>query len=1253
MLEGLKSALGLKAKTDRVDYVRSTIKPEATYGQSRATQDQAAALRLLSGYVYAAVMMNARSIAAQPLRLYASLENTNTKHFPTKQASKSVTRYLKGDASVRPAKSAMLGANTGGEVVEIFDHPVLDLLNKVSPFYDGYNFAVLRKIFLQATGNEYLHPIMGPMGYPVELWVMPSQFVKILPTRDERLIEGYEYGQQPNQTVFAPDEVLHNRIPDPSDPLYGRGWVNAASDAAGLLHSMDDYEKHLFENQARPDWGIFLKETLNETQWNRMVAYLDQNLRGNRNSGRPYIFEGGSDARPLQFSPRDLSFSEGESRKVEVIAAASGVPVTLLKANDPNLASAQVGFASYMRDTIHPYLTADAEFLNQSLLPLFGSLADGLFLAYDNPVQEDEQRVSQILTAEVQAGLRTINEARSELGLDPSDDGDDLRVNGVRLDAVPTGGLSPFGPLSIPEPTPVPQESQEQEAEEATMPQVEAGVAAAQDAALNGAQIQQILAIADKVNLGELTAEAGYAIALAAFPGIPNERLEEIFSSSGSRGFKAPRIREGSFVEWRTEKGKYLGKVRRLKRSGSVPGAVGGIEASEEDPIAFVQVYVREEDGSFTPSDRETPVLVSRLSPAPEPEKPGEKAVSAKVKEALEKKVEEHNEEVGDAKSKRTNLRTLTAVYERGLAAYRGNPASVRPTVQSADQWAMARVNGFLHALRTGKFKRKPFDTDLLPDSHPLAGKEEGEKAALENFPDVFTEEEEARNRAEELGCEGIHEHPGDPYGFDGVIYMPCTSHRDYEALIQEQQKKYEEIDFTPPEVVQEEAQRGLDWRKEFGRGGTEVGVARARDLSNGVSVSPETVRRMVNFFTRHEVDKQAEGFDRGEDGYPSAGRIAWALWGGDPGQRWANSIRDRMDAEDERGEKVARREGESLDDCVARGIDVLLAEGYERDQAVAIAYRQCGSATKRAVVTWTGMEPEMQKKCLEGKPKEDWPDRVKEARKAIEDVDDYEAVPASEDIRKGEPRNPAQRIQRNLVKVFENQRQEIVKSLRGAKGGKKQFTPSDMATLLQTLANFEIQYEEAVAGPIAEATAKGGDHASKEVGVLIGFDVTNPKVAEFAATYAQQFAAEASRASLKRARTVIARGLEEGSSVGKIAEQIQTDYGFSPARATVVARTETARAFVEGERLGWQESGVVEGKEWQLAAGGCPFCQVSAALQPRVRNMDQPFWRNGQEIVAPGGTYKIKYGDVQGAPLHPNCRCDLLPVLETPSELS
>lgn len=112
------------------------------------------------------------------------------------------------------------------------------------------------------------------------------------------------------------------------------------------------------------------------------------------------------------------------------------------------------------------------------------------------------------------------------------------------------------------------------------------------------------------------------------------------------------------------------------------------------------------------------------------------------------------------------------------------------------------------------------------------------------------------------------------------------------------------EIDLKPTDSMAEEAERGLAWREEYGRGGTEVGVARARDLKNKTELSPETVRRMKSFFARHEVDKQAEGFSPGEEGYPSAGRIAWALWGGDPGMSWANEKADRMDTidDEERG---------------------------------------------------------------------------------------------------------------------------------------------------------------------------------------------------------------------------------------------------------------------------------------------------------------------------------------------------------------
>lgn len=102
---------------------------------------------------------------------------------------------------------------------------------------------------------------------------------------------------------------------------------------------------------------------------------------------------------------------------------------------------------------------------------------------------------------------------------------------------------------------------------------------------------------------------------------------------------------------------------------------------------------------------------------------------------------------------------------------------------------------------------------------------------------------------------------------------------------------KGKDINTRPTDGMVSEAKKGLEWRKEYGRGGTEVGVARARDIQNRKELSFDTVKRMYSFFSRHEVDKKAEGFSPGEKGYPSAGRIAWALWGGDAGFAFSRKI--------------------------------------------------------------------------------------------------------------------------------------------------------------------------------------------------------------------------------------------------------------------------------------------------------------------------------------------------------------------------
>jgi len=99
---------------------------------------------------------------------------------------------------------------------------------------------------------------------------------------------------------------------------------------------------------------------------------------------------------------------------------------------------------------------------------------------------------------------------------------------------------------------------------------------------------------------------------------------------------------------------------------------------------------------------------------------------------------------------------------------------------------------------------------------------------------------------------------------------------------------------YTIPSSVKEEAKKGLEWRKEHKRGGTAVGVNTARTLSKGGQIGIEKIRHIAKYFPRHEVDKKAKGYEPGEDGFPSNGRIAWALWGGDAGWRWAKNIVER-----------------------------------------------------------------------------------------------------------------------------------------------------------------------------------------------------------------------------------------------------------------------------------------------------------------------------------------------------------------------
>jgi hypothetical protein len=126
---------------------------------------------------------------------------------------------------------------------------------------------------------------------------------------------------------------------------------------------------------------------------------------------------------------------------------------------------------------------------------------------------------------------------------------------------------------------------------------------------------------------------------------------------------------------------------------------------------------------------------------------------------------------------------------------------------------------------------------------------------------------------------------------------------------------------YTIPSGVQAEAKKALEWHKEHHRGGTPVGMNTARTLAKGGQIGIEKLRHVAKYFPRHEVDKKGKGWEPGEDNFPSNGRIAWALWGGDAGWRWAK--------------KIVERENALTADASGPNIDALRAfdEAYELDE--------------------------------------------------------------------------------------------------------------------------------------------------------------------------------------------------------------------------------------------------------------------------------------------------------------------------------
>ncbi len=395
-------------------------------------------------WVYSAAMLNAQAAASVPLRLYVRTDAQATeKIWRTRKVGRKQAAYLRSECDAKPSLGVVKSATLAGDFEEVTDeHPVLELLRSASAFEDGFSQSVLRMLYLELTGNAYLHCVTDAvMGVPSALYTVPAQHVTILPS-ETTLIEAYLYGtNSQSMRRFETDEIIHFKRPNPRNLYYGLGKVEAAWSVIQQSTAAHVQDLSFLDNMSRPDYAAIIKGGSSEASMRRFEESMRSLHQGTRKSGRMVAISGDIQLMPLNFPAKDLT---GRDDIVEEIAAVFGVPVSMLKANDPNLASAQAGYSMWRETTIAPICRLDEETLNSRLLPLFG-IENDAFLAYDNPVPANRLADSQERATAVAGGWRTPNEARLEEGYEPLDtaEADALHVGGQPLGGIPTAA-NPF-----------------------------------------------------------------------------------------------------------------------------------------------------------------------------------------------------------------------------------------------------------------------------------------------------------------------------------------------------------------------------------------------------------------------------------------------------------------------------------------------------------------------------------------------------------------------------------------------------------------------------------------------------------------------------------------------------------------------------------------------------------------------------------------------------------------------------------------
>ena len=385
-------------------------------------------IKHLQSWIFSCATLNASSVASQDLHLYATVENGANNKFlrQTKEVSKLKFEELKENKSLARLKRA-------DNVVEVVDHPLIDLLQNMNAYNNNYESFELTSMYLDMIGDGYWWVRKDSLGVPEEIWVLQGQYMKIIPAK-RNFIKGYVYGQKnaSNELIkFNKDEIIHFKTPNPESMYYGMGAAQSVIGAINRMRAMDASENSRLANMGRPDFVVNYKGgKLDSSEIKKTERMWRNAFSGPNKDGRIKVMDEDFSLETLGFKPKDMEYLNGRVWSLKEIAAAFGVPYSLLDSSDTKKATSEIAERVYAKTTILPRITRIAEKLNETLVKMYDP-SGRLFLAYDSPIPQDRKILLEENVGYVNAGIVTVNEARLKLGMTALGSEYDIpRVNG-------------------------------------------------------------------------------------------------------------------------------------------------------------------------------------------------------------------------------------------------------------------------------------------------------------------------------------------------------------------------------------------------------------------------------------------------------------------------------------------------------------------------------------------------------------------------------------------------------------------------------------------------------------------------------------------------------------------------------------------------------------------------------------------------------------------------------------------------------